>query len=211
LLSLCFAFAGRRDEASPRMRATRLKPMGGAERRSGARREAEPWEMSESKANPRMRVIEVLLRECMAGVQTPARRSRAAASRALVVRVTLTQRSASLDAPRWALGGSPAIRACSFSGFRCNDLPNTKPEKCGSPIVQAVVSWKKVRERPNLRPLCVAASLLAARGAGPAQRWQQAASFQSGSKLPHSKNYALAFLNSSISAGTISNRLPTTP
>jgi hypothetical protein len=144
-------FAGSRDAASPRMRATRLKPTGGAERRSVARCEAEPWETSEGNPNPRMRVIEGLLLECIAGVQPPARRSRAAASRALVVRVTLTQRSASLDAPRWALGGSPALRACRFSGLAATIFQIRSRRNCGSPIVQAVVSWKKARERPNSR------------------------------------------------------------
>jgi hypothetical protein len=52
---------------------------------------------------------------------------------------------------RSTLGFRRVARAAGlpFLRLRCNDLPNTMPEKCGSPIVQAVVSWQKAHERPN--------------------------------------------------------------
>jgi hypothetical protein len=54
---------------------------------------------------------------------------------------------------RSTLGFRRVARAAGlpFLRLRCNDPPNTNPEKCGSPIVQAVVSWTKAHERPNSR------------------------------------------------------------
>jgi hypothetical protein len=73
---------------------------------------------------------------------------------------------------RSTLGFRRVARAAGlhFLRLRGNDLPNTKPEKCGSPIVQAVVSWKKAHERPHS----------SARGSRRVQRWVHLSSWMAG-------------------------------